>query len=83
MPIYEYSCDACGEDFEKLILKLSEESDIVCPKCNSDLLSKIMSKNTFKLKGAGWTLPSNNGMSDEDIIKNGPAASIENMKKLI
>ena len=32
MPIYEYHCDKCGEDFEYLVIG---EPDPDCPACNS------------------------------------------------
>lgn len=33
MPIYEYVCDACQEQFEKIVL--NKQQEIVCPKCAS------------------------------------------------
>jgi putative FmdB family regulatory protein len=33
MPIYEYICDDCQAEFEKLVLKKQQE--ITCPKCAS------------------------------------------------
>jgi len=32
MPLYEYSCQGCGERFE-LIRRLSDESEVLCPAC--------------------------------------------------
>ncbi|MEW6067215.1 MAG: zinc ribbon domain-containing protein [Nitrospirota bacterium] len=40
MPIYEYKCNACGEDFEKLVFGNTE---IKCPKCNSKETKKKFS----------------------------------------
>ena len=40
MPIYEYVCDKCQTQFEKLVLNKSEK--IACPKCASK-------KNTMQL----------------------------------
>jgi len=31
MPIYEYRCDLCGEEFEELVFGSSPE--VNCPKC--------------------------------------------------
>jgi putative FmdB family regulatory protein len=33
MPIYEYICDDCQTEFEKLVL--NKQQEIVCPKCAS------------------------------------------------
>ncbi len=41
MPIYEYTCSACGEDFEELILGSRDE--VTCPNCNSGKIKKKMS----------------------------------------
>ena len=40
MPIFEYKCDACGEDFEKLVFG---NQNIQCPKCGSDTVKKKFS----------------------------------------
>lgn len=56
MPIYEYRCDSCGEEFEKLVLAASEKP--LCPQCNSSRVHKLMSAcafsvgNTFKSTAA-------------------------------
>jgi len=33
MPIYEYICDDCQAEFEKLVL--NKQQEIACPKCTS------------------------------------------------
>jgi len=40
MPIYEYVCDDCGAEYERLVMK--QGTAITCPKCASE-------KNTLKL----------------------------------
>ncbi len=46
MPIYEYQCNKCSKEFEKLIFK-GEEDDITCPKCKSPDIVKKMSATSF------------------------------------
>lgn len=41
MPIYEYVCRECGEEFELLVINKSEE--IKCPKCGSPKLEQQVS----------------------------------------
>ncbi len=53
MPIYEYSCEACGEHLEKL-QKLSDAPLEICPKCGEPKLKKLISAAGFRLKGSGW-----------------------------
>jgi putative FmdB family regulatory protein len=40
MPIYEYTCDDCGEEFE-LLIRGSEKPS--CPSCAGERLTKAMS----------------------------------------
>ncbi len=47
MPIYEYVCDACASEFEKLVRRSTEE--IVCPNCGSQDVTRQAS--TFAFKG--------------------------------
>lgn len=52
MPIYEYECTDCGK-IEEVLQKFSEEPLTKCKFC-SGKLHKIISQNTFHLKGTGW-----------------------------
>lgn len=36
MPIYEYICDKCGEEFELMRSFSSDDSDLKCPKCGAE-----------------------------------------------
>lgn len=53
MPIYEYQCNACEHQFEKL-QKLSDDPLKTCPSCHQDELKKLVSAGGFRLKGEGW-----------------------------
>ncbi len=53
MPIYEYRCDACGHEFERL-QKISEDLLQECPDCGEKALKKLVSAAGFRLKGGGW-----------------------------
>ena len=53
MPIYEYRCSSCG--FQKEYLrKVSDPLMSVCPECNKNTFSKMLSAAGFQLKGSGW-----------------------------
>jgi len=43
MPIYEYKCNACGEEFEKLVFSSSASNDVKCEKCGSDEVERKVS----------------------------------------
>src|SRR5215208_5332136 len=52
MPIYEFVCESCGRLVEKL-QKISDPPPDACPECGGKM-AKIMSRNSFQLKGGGW-----------------------------
>jgi putative FmdB family regulatory protein len=52
MPIYEFVCEACGRLVERL-QKVTDPPPDGCPEC-SGKMAKIMSRNSFQLKGGGW-----------------------------
>lgn len=53
MPIYEYRCQACQHELEKL-QKLSDPVLVDCPQCGKPALTKLISAAGFRLKGSGW-----------------------------
>jgi putative FmdB family regulatory protein len=53
MPIYEYRCQACGHELEKL-QKMTDAPLTDCPVCNKAALVKKISAAGFRLKGGGW-----------------------------
>ncbi|MBV8802371.1 MAG: zinc ribbon domain-containing protein [Gammaproteobacteria bacterium] len=53
MPIYEYSCSACGHHLEAF-QKMSDAPLQVCPECHKPTLTKLISAAGFQLKGTGW-----------------------------
>ncbi len=52
MPVYEYQCEACGDQFE-LRQKFSDAPVTECPKCGGGV-KKLISNAAFSLKGGGW-----------------------------
>ena len=51
MPIYEYSCQRCG-DFE-VTQKIKDKPLTRCPSCKGKV-KKLISNTSFQLKGTGW-----------------------------
>lgn len=43
MPIYEYRCGECGEEFEKWLRSMSAAHEICCPRCGSRSVDKAIS----------------------------------------
>ncbi|HMK36720.1 MAG TPA: zinc ribbon domain-containing protein [Desulfomonilaceae bacterium] len=52
MPIYEYRCEKCGNEFEEW-QKFSDPVVDKCPSCGG-LSRRLISQSTFVLKGTGW-----------------------------
>jgi len=53
MPIYEYRCQGCGHEMEKL-QRMSDAPFVDCPACAQPALKKLISAVAFRLKGSGW-----------------------------
>jgi putative FmdB family regulatory protein len=53
MPLYEYRCEACHHQFEK-IQKFSDVPITVCPSCGKGPVVKLLSSPAIQFKGSGW-----------------------------
>jgi putative FmdB family regulatory protein len=49
MPIYEYRCQACGEEFEKLVRSSADADEVECPRCHQVHVKRLLS--LFGLSG--------------------------------
>ena len=54
MPIYEYKCPGCDTQFEKFLLRSSDE--VRCPSCDSPDLERVISPPSLKTCD-GFTSP--------------------------
>jgi len=50
MPLYEYHCKKCDDDFEELVM--GDESGVKCPSCGSRKVKKLMSACAHKSGGS-------------------------------
>jgi putative FmdB family regulatory protein len=66
MPIYEYECNDCHEQFQAM-RRITDESLPDCARCGSPHVTKLISRTSFQLKGSGWYLT-------DYARKNGPAS---------
>jgi len=51
MPIFEFHCDKCNQDFEKLVF--SGDPEVTCPACGGPV-AKLMSACAFKTDYHGF-----------------------------
>ena len=75
MPIYEYKCSKCGHITE-MWQRFSDSPLGECELCGGSV-KKIISQNTFHLKGSGWYVTDYASRSS----KNKPAQSETKEKK--
>ena len=54
MPIYEYTCQECGTEFEEIIDMEDRDIPQPCTECQT-LTIRGLSMPSFILKGDGWT----------------------------
>ena len=65
MPLYEYRCDSCGEQEERLE-GFSAPTEHDCPKCGTaQAMKRLISRTAFTLAGGGWHAQGYSGPSPE------------------
>lgn len=52
MPLYDFRCDECYEEFEELLSNPDDTEDLECPQCKSRKVSRLIS---------GFAMPSGGG----------------------
>jgi putative FmdB family regulatory protein len=53
MPIYEYQCQECGKEFEKLVRSISSTPEVECPHCGGKKVKKALSLFGTKSSSSG------------------------------
>lgn len=53
MPIYEYRCSDCGQEFE-VLHGINETPRLRCDKCQGANVTRLMSTGAFVFKGSGF-----------------------------
>jgi putative FmdB family regulatory protein len=53
MPIFDFQCTKCGHK-DELLRKSSASDTAICPICNTETFSKMLSAPSFQLNGSGW-----------------------------
>jgi len=52
MPIYEYQCESCSQQFE-VMQRMTEPLIAACEQCGGRV-RRLISQTSFVLKGTGW-----------------------------
>jgi putative FmdB family regulatory protein len=53
MPIYAFTCTACGHDYDRL-QKMSDPDPSACPQCGAEAVKRQLTAPSFRLSGSGW-----------------------------
>ena len=61
MPIYEYTCEVCNTEFQKLLSLRSMDMTISCPDCGSRARRKFSVFSAFSSSGNGPASPISGG----------------------
>lgn len=79
MPIYEYKCMECGEQFE-VSQRITDAPLTVCSSCGGEL-KKLITNTSFVLKGGGWYVTDYPSADRKNAIKSEkPAGSSKDTK---
>ena len=55
MPVYEFTCQSCGQRFEKLFRTMNGKPSAECPKCGSKQTQRALSLvNAGESKSVGY-----------------------------
>jgi putative FmdB family regulatory protein len=52
MPLYEYTCGHCGEEFEELVSSSTPDTEVECPACEREGLA-VRKLSTFATSSGG------------------------------
>lgn len=84
MPIYDFICQNCGSEFEKLV-SFSNQKAVICPDCQSEEVERQMGLPAIHFKGSGWYITdsksTNNGSQPADSNGNGASSGTEGDSK--
>ncbi|MBW1783556.1 MAG: zinc ribbon domain-containing protein [Deltaproteobacteria bacterium] len=61
MPIYEFKCSKCNEEFETIVF--GSDDSVSCPRCKGEDVKRLMSTCGFKSKGSFDFTPSSGSSS--------------------
>jgi len=72
MPMYEYRCEGCGEEFEIVQPMSARAEDTVCPHCRAKKAVRLLSAFASKIVGdhkPGWSEMKAYSMLNERMYK--------------
>lgn len=74
MPIYEFVCESCGNEFEH-IQSFSDSSVPACSKCGSSQVTRRLGRPAIHFKGSGWYINDSKKSNDKKSSNSASATS--------
>lgn len=68
MPTYNYRCGECSHEFE-CVQRITEDPIRICPSCNAEAASRLITSGNFILRGGGWYADRYSGGSNKKEAK--------------
>ncbi len=62
MPTYTYRCKNCGNEFDQY-QKFTDNPLTRCPRCNKNMLRRVLQPSAIVFKGTGWYATDNRSAS--------------------
>lgn len=62
MPIYEFICEQCRNQFEKIVSSLQDREGVACNKCGSRKVRKTISAPCARVSSSGPSIPLGSGL---------------------
>lgn len=76
MPIYEFVCQECGDEFE-VIQSFSDSSTPACPNCQGTQVQRRLSPPAIHFKGSGWYITDSKNSSTKSASGKNSSESAE------
>ena len=57
MPLYEFQCNDCQDEFEELVRSSSTVAEVKCPECGSRHVRRKVSLFASRVTGGGLAAP--------------------------
>ena len=61
MPLYEYRCQQCGEEFERFVRSFLAAGEVTCPACGSRQVERLISVFGLSARSSGSCGPTTVG----------------------
>jgi len=80
MPIYQYKCNNCGANIEKM-QSFSADPLVDCPECHQPALKRVLQAAGIIFKGSGWYITDSKKSSSSTVASPSDSKSSSDSSK--